>query len=269
MQIRPTPIQVPQRLVAERLSDRLAALLAEQIETGELLPGARLPTEQQIAIGHGVSRTVVREAVHQLKSRGLLISRQGSGVYVSKSPLIQPLRFDATVLDSIDAVVQVREVRRALEGETAALAATRATRAQIATLRRALRDIDHSTAAGGDGVAEDLAFHRALTDAANNPHFGRLLEFLEQYLVEAMRVTRGNEARRVDFMEQVRGEHRAIVLAVAAREPQLARRRAIEHMHGGDRRLQLAGLIADAAPVGVPPHRENAPATRATRLPRT
>jgi GntR family transcriptional regulator, transcriptional repressor for pyruvate dehydrogenase complex len=241
----PPPAAAP-RLVIERLSDRLAARLAAQVESGSLAPGDRLPTEQQLALAHGVSRTVVREAVHQLKSRGLLVSRQGSGVYVSKERRNHALSFDATVLESIDAVVQVREVRRALEGETAALAARRATRLQVAALRRALKAIDKSTAEGGDGVAEDLAFHRALTDAAGNPHFGRLLEFLEQYLAEAMRVTRGNEARRLDFMEDVRAEHRAIVDAVAARQPSLARRRAIEHMQRGDRRLQLAGLIAPA-----------------------
>lgn len=245
MQIKPaSETLVPLHLQAERLSDRLAERLAQQIEREALRPGDRLPTEQQLALAHGVSRTVVREAVHQLKSRGLLRSRQGSGVFVAATPLQHGLAFDASVLDSIDAVVQVREVRRALEGETAALAAERASVAQLAALRRALKAIDRRTAAGGDGVEEDLAFHRALTDAAGNPHFTRLLEFLEQYLTEAMRVTRGHEARRTDFMEQVRAEHAAIVEAVAARKPQLARRRAVEHMQRGDRRLQIAGLIA-------------------------
>lgn len=244
MQIKPSPAQAaPPRLVAERLSDRLAQRLALQVETEALRPGDRLPTEQQLALAHGVSRTVVREAVHQLKSRGLLRSRQGSGVFVAAAPLSRSLSFDASVLESIDSVVQVREVRRALEGETAALAATRASAAQIAALRRTLRAIDRSTASGGDGVEEDLAFHRALADAAGNPHFGRLLEFLEQYLTEAMRVTRGIEARRADFMAQVRAEHLAIVEAVAARQPQLARRRAIAHMQRGDRRLQSVGLL--------------------------
>jgi GntR family transcriptional repressor for pyruvate dehydrogenase complex len=233
-------------LVAERLSDRLAALLRGRLEAGGLRPGDRLPTELELARLHGVSRTVVREAVHQLRSQGLLVARQGSGIYVAEAARHPPLRLDPVAPGSIEDVVQVREVRRALEGETAALAAQRATTAQVAALRRALRALDRSTAAGGDGVAEDLAFHRALTDAAGNPHFGRLLEFLEHYLAEAMPVTRGHEARRADFMEQVRAEHRAIVEAVAARQPRLARRRAVEHMERGDRRLRAAGLIEDA-----------------------
>lgn len=242
----PAPPPAPVRLAAERLSDRLAEHLAWRIESGALRPGDRLPTEQQLALAHGVSRTVVREAVHQLKSRGLLRSRQGSGVFVAAPPLAKDLSFDASVLDSMDAVVQVREVRRALEGETAALAAGRASKAQIAGLRRALREIDRSTAGGGDGVDEDLAFHRAIAEATGNPQFTLLLAFLEQYLREAMRVTRGNEARRADFMQQVRVEHRAIVDAIAARDLAGARRCAVRHLLRGERRLQLGGSFTPA-----------------------
>ncbi|MGY4830070.1 FadR/GntR family transcriptional regulator [Sphaerotilaceae bacterium SBD11-9] len=225
------------RLVAERLSDQLAAHLAAQIEAGALSPGDRLPTEQQLAGMHGVSRTVVREAVHQLKSRELLVSRQGSGVYVAPPPLNRALRFDAGVLGSLASVVQVREVRRALDGEIAALAAERATRSQIAALRRALRAVEE---ARGDGVQEDLNFHRTLAEATGNPQFIRLLEFLQQYLHEAMRVTRTHEAERTDFTSQVDAEHRAIFDAVAARDPQAARRAAVRHMLRGDQRLSVA-----------------------------
>jgi GntR family transcriptional repressor for pyruvate dehydrogenase complex len=80
--------------------------------------------------------------------------------------------------------------------------------------------------------------------ATGNPQFGRLLEFLEQYLQEAMRVTRGIESRRTDFMESVRAEHRAIVEAIAAKDPKAARRCALHHMTHGEQRLEAAGLLA-------------------------
>ena len=193
-------------LVADRLSDRLAALLAGQIERGELTTRYRLPTEPQLAETHGVSRTVVREAVHQLRSRGLLVSRQGSGVFVAPPALHRPLAFDPSVLESVSSVVQIVEVRRAIEGEVAALAARRATRAGVAVLRRALANIDHAVKAGRDGIDQDLAFHRAIAEATGNPHFAAMLEYLEQYLREAMRVTRGNEARHQEFIDAVRAD---------------------------------------------------------------
>jgi GntR family transcriptional repressor for pyruvate dehydrogenase complex len=231
-------------LVAERLSDRLAALLAGQMEQGLLKPGDQLPTEPRLAAAHGVSRTVVREAVHQLKSQGLLLSRQGLGVFVAPESANKPLAFDPTVLESLDAVVQIVEVRRALESEIAALAAQRATRTQVADLRRALRAIDSAVADGGDGVNEDLALHRSIAEASGNPQFSRLLGFLEQYLREAMRVTRGNEARFNDFAHQVRCEHHALVEAIAAGDADLARRLAAEHMAHAAERLEVGGVIA-------------------------
>ena len=234
----------PAQLVAERLSDQLAALLGGRISSGALRPGDRLPTEAQLALTHGVSRTVVREAVHQLKSRHLVSARQGSGVFVAAPQPNQPLEFDPRVLESVQSVVHVVEVRRVLEGEIAALAAERATRAQVAALRRALKDIDSAAAAGQDGVAEDLAFHRVIGEATGNPQFRLLLSFLEQYLREGMRITRGNEARRQDFMDAVRVEHRAIVDAIAARDPAEARRRATVHMVHGERRLVEGGVIS-------------------------
>ncbi len=234
-------------LAGERLSDRLAAELIQGIERGDLQEGQRLPTEAQLSATHGVSRSVVREAVQHVRARGLLRSRQGSGVFVTAAPSHQPLAFDATVLESMDAVVQVMELRRVLEGEMAALAAQRCTRAQLADLRRAVKAIDEATASGHDGVRQDLAFHRAIGQGTGNPQFSLLLAFLEQYLMEAMRVTKGNEARHAEFMQQVREEHRQIVDAVASRDPQAARAAAIEHLCRGEQRLIQGGVIAPSA----------------------
>jgi GntR family transcriptional repressor for pyruvate dehydrogenase complex len=92
-------------------------------------------------------------------------------------------------------------------------------------------------------VSEDMAFHRAIGEATGNPQFVRLLAFLEQYLREAMRVTKANEARHVEFMQQVRDEHRAIVEAIAQHNPAAARKAAIAHLLHGQWRLQAGGVI--------------------------
>ncbi len=233
----------PQRLAASRLSDQLAALIEAQIDRGALAPGDRLPAEQALARQHGVSRTVVREAVHQLKSQGLVRSRQGSGVFVTEPPAHRALAFDPKLLESMDAVVQMVELRRVMEGEMAALAAQRATRAQVAAIRRALAAIDEATARGELGVEEDLAFHRSVGEATGNPQFVRLLAILEAYVRDAMTVTKGHESKRADFMAQVRREHRAILTAIADGNPKAARAAAIEHHLNGERRLILAGVI--------------------------
>lgn len=257
-----SPRQGSPHLVAARLSDRLASLLEAQLQEELLKPGDRLPTEPQLAAAHGVSRTVVREAVHQLRSRGLLVSRQGSGVYVAEPPQHRPLAFDPKVLDSLDAVVHVVEARRAIEGEIAALAAQRATRADVAALRRALAAIDSAAKAGRDGVDEDLALHRAIAQATGNPQFALLLGFLEQYLRDAMKVTRANEARNLRFAVAVRDEHQAIVDAIAAHDAPAARRAATRHMQRAAVRLEQGGVIAARAPVRSATQRRRNPPAR-------
>jgi GntR family transcriptional repressor for pyruvate dehydrogenase complex len=237
------PRAAPQRLESERLSDRLAALIASQIDGGALAAGDRLPTEQQLALAHGVSRTVVREAIHQLKSQGLVRSRQGSGVFVTAPPAHRGFVFDPKLLESMDAVVQMVELRRVMEGEMAALAAARASRAQVAQMKQLLAAIDERCARGELAVDEDLAFHRTIGEATGNPQFVRLLAVFEAYLRDAMTVTKGYESRRADFVAQSRREHHAIVAAIAARDPKAARVAAIEHHLNGERRLIISGAI--------------------------
>jgi len=263
------------RLGAQRLSDRLASVLQGQIESGALAPDARLPTELALAEGHGVSRTVVREAVSRLRSMGLLVARQGSGVFVAPRAAARALPFDPAVLGSLEAVVQIVEVRRALEGEVAALAAARARAADVRRIEQALAAIEAAVAAGGDGVEEDLGFHRAIAQATGNPQFTRLLGFLEQYQRDAMRVTRTNEALRSDFGEQVRAEHHDIAQAIRAGDADGARSAATVHMVNAARRIEDAdapvrNALRSQLPAAKPARQPRHPAqTRLQPQPRT
>ena len=187
------------------LSDQVANALTIEIRSGRLAPGDRLPTEAVLALQFAVSRTVVREAVSRLKSLGLVDSRQGSGVFV-RAAGFSPLNFDAANAVSKGAVVQMVEVRRALEAEVAALAALRRRAADLKRMRQAVRALARAVAAGGDGVEEDVSFHRAIAEAAGNPFLIDTLEYLGQFLRGATRVTRANEARRDDFARQVQDE---------------------------------------------------------------
>jgi len=222
-----------------RLSDRVADALAAELRAGRIAAGERLPTEVTLAAQFGVSRTVVREAVSRLKSLGLVESRQGSGVYAQAAGFT-PLNFDARHAGSRKAVVQMVEVRRALESEVAALAAERRTAAQLQGIRRSIAALDEAVAAGQDGVAEDVRFHRAIAEAAGNPFLMDTLDYLGQFLHGATRVTRANEARRVDFARAVSEEHAHIVQAIADRAPAEAREAAARHMCNAIRRIEQA-----------------------------
>jgi len=223
-----------------RLSEQVAQQLVAQVQQGLLPPGAKLPTEAQLVLQLQVSRTVVREAVARLKSLGLVTSRQGSGVYVNDNAPIAPLQFDSRHARTRKAVLQMVELRRALESEVAALAAQRRSAAGLRRIEIAAKALDKAVAAGGDGVEEDVRLHRSIADAAGNPFLLDTLDYLAQFLRGATRVTRANEARRATFTQQVRQEHLAIVQAIAAADERGARSAAARHMDNAMLRIQSA-----------------------------
>jgi GntR family transcriptional repressor for pyruvate dehydrogenase complex len=231
----------------ESLTDKLAGLLMQRIASGELTPDERLPTEQRLADLFGVSRTVVREAVSRLKSIGLLTSRQGSGVFVAPRHQARALAFDPTVVTSLESVLQVVEVRRGLEADVAALAAERMTSEKARTIGLALEHLEACPPQGTEGVEADLAFHRCIARATENPQYERLLGFLEQYQRESMRVTRTNEALDSGYMVEVREEHRAIAEAVMRGDAVASRQAAMLHMHNAARRLDNAAPLVRRA----------------------
>lgn len=176
------------------------------------------PIGPTLASQYAVSRNLVRETVSRLRSGGLLVARPGSGVFVAAPDAARSLDFDAGVLANLDAVLEVVEMRRTLEAGVAARAATGATAAQRAAIRQALQQVDASVASGSAAVEEDLAFHRAVADAAGNPQFPRLLRHMAQYLRAVVTVTRLNASLSADHRTAVRQVHQAIVDALLAQD---------------------------------------------------
>ena len=107
-------------------------------------------------------------------------------------------------------------------------------------MRGALEAIDAAVAAGGDGVDEDLAFHRSIAESTGNDVMVSTVRYLGEVLRGGIRVTRANEARRGDFIEEVRQEHHAILEAIEAGDARLARAAAYRHMKRAAFRLQDA-----------------------------
>ncbi|NMG73615.1 FadR/GntR family transcriptional regulator [Aromatoleum diolicum] len=222
------------------LADRVRTILEQRIKGGEFPPHSHLPSEPVLAERFRVSRTVIREAVSRLKSEGLVETRRGSGTIVLEPNLATPFRIDVDVRDSAAAVLRVIELRRGIEAEMAALAAERRTATQLAQIRKALAAIDHATQAGGDGVAEDLALHTAISQATGNSLYTSLLNFLTQFIQAAIRVTRTNEAQRDDLAQHTRSEHAQLVDAIARKDVAAARAAALEHMENTAKRVREA-----------------------------
>jgi len=200
------------------LADQVAEALTAKIQANGF-SDSHLPSEQAMAEGFGVSRTVIREAVSRLKAEGFIDTRQGRGAFVRNDRLDVPFRIDLNSKDLLGSLLHIIELRRGLDAEIAFLAATRRKRDQMIAIRRALAEIDKASKAGRDAAAEDLAFHLSIARATGNPLFLELLRFLNQFLYIAIRVTRANEDKRLEFSEQTRVEHMAIAGAIERQDP--------------------------------------------------
>jgi GntR family transcriptional regulator, transcriptional repressor for pyruvate dehydrogenase complex len=221
------------------LADQVTEVLKNKM-VGDEFAGSQLPSEQSMAEGFGVSRTVIREAVSRLKSEGLIHTRQGRGAFVRADRLDVPYRIDLDGENLMSSLLHIIELRQGLDAEIAFIAAKRRKRDQMAGIRHALADIERAAKDGHDAVAEDLNFHLSIAKATGNPLFPDMLRFLGRFLYAAVRVTRANEDRRREFYEQVRGEHAAIANAIQHQDSEAAATAAKSHMLNAAIRLKSA-----------------------------
>lgn len=236
----PEPDKAQGGFAVGTLGSRVADKLRNKIREDALAPGTRLPSEQAMALHFGVSRTVVREAIALLKADGILSTRKGSGAFVCEAGAAHAAKEDEVTEQSVQSLLNLIEVRRGLEAETAALAALRRTPGQLAEIEHALRRIEEAVATGVSGVEEDVRFHLSIAEATGNPYWIKFVEMFAQSMRSAMKVTRANEARRSDFAREVRLEHEEIVRAIAAGDPDKARAAACEHMARAAERVRQA-----------------------------
>lgn len=158
---------------SSRLHDMLAQKLATEIIAGHRLPGDVLPTELDMSISLGISRTAVREAMRILSAKGLIEPRPKRGTCVNEKSawnLLDPDVIGWMFADTPDdrLVRNLFELRLIIEPAAAALAAQRRTVTHLAAMLRALDIMDRDTLFTESGRQADKDFHAALLAAADN-----------------------------------------------------------------------------------------------------
>ncbi len=220
--------------VVDSVVEQLEALIFGGLEFGEALP-----SEGKLAEALGVSRLSVREATRTLEARGLLEIRKGRRPRVAapNGALVGDF-FKIAVRRDPRALLDLIEVRRALEVHIAVLAARRATKGDIADMEMS---IEAQRAAGDESEAfhaADVRFHENLAAASGN----RLLVFLIEAFAEPLRESRlrsfaGHRARG-GGIEDVIQQHQTILDAVKARSPKAAAAAMREHLEQTERDLR-------------------------------
>jgi DNA-binding FadR family transcriptional regulator len=213
-----------------RLADALYGQLLTKIVEGALGEGDRLPSEAEISKMFGASRPVVRQALLQLQSDGLIYSRKGAGSFVRVRPPARLTEFAEPAM--VAAYLRSVEARAALETEAARLAALRCTREHLKAILAAARALEEAFGAERPGQDEDMAFHRAIAEATDNELFPRLLAELQDLMRGSMAMglglTRiGTSLRR----QQVLKEHWQIADAIKEQDAEAAALCMRFHLH--------------------------------------
>ncbi len=215
----------------ESLAEQAAELLTARIRGGEWEIGGKLPGETTLAPQLGVGRSTAREAIRILAGRGILATRQGSGVFVTATDI--PESWDA-VLERAD-IVAVIEARTAIEVEAAALAAERRTSAEVKALRTALDEREQHRSDIGEHVQTDMAFHRGIVVAARSPVLVELFDSFAPRSRQAMTDMLRLRGHHGDVVDQ--GVHERIYEAIAAQDVEAAARLTRAHLRA------LKGLL--------------------------
>jgi GntR family transcriptional repressor for pyruvate dehydrogenase complex len=244
-----------------RVTDEAIDRIKQMIVAGELRPGDRLPREADLAAHLGLSRSSLREAVKALALIRVLDVRQGDGTYVTSLDPTLLLETMGFVLDLHQdaSVLEFFEVRRILEPAAAARAAVRMSNGQVAVLRKLLDELGPEPPVEAL-LANDVEFHRLIAVGSGNRALASIIDSLRQPTYRA-RIWRG--LTQSDAVARTVAEHRAILEAIAGREPDVARSWATVHIAGVERWIQEAVSLdpagspaeprtASAGPVRVP-----------------
>lgn len=227
-----------------RAADAVVRGIEARIASGELVPGAHLPPERDLIDAYGVSRTVVREAVAALASRGLLEARPRFRPVVRRPGPDAALAAAGAVVGHLlresGGVRNLYDTRILLEAALVRHAALHALKGDVAALARAL---DANEAAIGEAepfYATDVAFHAVLYEVPRNPVLPAVHRAFTDWLSDPWRrMPRSPERNHANFLR-----HRDILGAIRDRDPDAAE--AALRSHLGAAWEHVRGILEEA-----------------------
>lgn len=219
----PAPRTLAYTAVFEQLRDRILA--------GDLTPGERLPAEVDLGVEFGVGRSTIREALRALTSQHLIVTTRGvtGGSFVAlpeADDICANLETGVALLTAGKTVTvdQLMQVRHFLEVPAAGRAAEGADPHLVDELSGAL--YDPSTTAGPDTFTHNQRFHLLLLEAVGNP----VVQLIAVPMFNVLGTRFGRDRAPNGFWRTVDADHRHLLQAVAAGDPEAARRLMAEHL---------------------------------------
>ena len=207
--------------------------LEELIIDGTLQPGDKVPSERQLSQRLQVSRPLVREALKELRGRGVIETKHGKGSFVIGMVKSEE---DTALYRLYDRhprlLYDLLEVRELLEGQAAQMAAERGTQKDFYKITKAYTEMTSAKCNRKleDAAYLDHAFHRSIYEASHNPVLVHTLQSLMQLMLNSVMASVSNLYHRDGQKQQIDQHHQQIYQAIIDRQPNTAREAAIEHI---------------------------------------
>ncbi len=214
---------VPERKT-RHLSDYVYENILEKLISGQLDEGVRLPPENELARLFRVSRPTVRQALSRLQADGLVVSRKGSGNYVSRRPSTSLLNLNPGA-GAISEMLKSHELRIALEGDAAALAAARRSTDELAKMKEALDLQEDSASVSNLEVSRaDMMFHETIAEATRNSLFVDIIRSVNEAAKNSWVMwTKLSNKDYKNVVSTVVAEHKKVYDAISRQDPDRAR----------------------------------------------
>jgi DNA-binding FadR family transcriptional regulator len=238
----PAPVE---RRRQRSLAQDVVEQIEERIRAGQLKPGDKLPSEAEFVREHGVSRTVVREAISKLQAAGWVDTQHGVGTFVLEHRANTSFRINPNDIATSMDVLAILELRVSLETEAAGLAAQRRTAEHLAAMRRALDDFEANIDRGGDTVSPDIQFHLTIARATGNRYFVDVMSHLGSTLLPRTRLNTAQypQPELAAYLHRVNQEHEQIYDGIARQD--IEGSRAAMRLHLGNGRERQRRAIAE------------------------
>lgn len=227
----------------------VVAHVRDLILRGELQRGGRLPPERELVQGLGVSRTSVRAGLQVLVTKGVLVTRHGTGTFVADGPPVldsEPLSFLAALHGFSRR--EMFEARQTLEVSVAGMAAERANGDDLAAISDEVTGMFASSDNPQALLAHDIRFHRAVAVASGNPILASLVEMVSSIFYKLRRRT----ATQARDLRPIAETHRQIYQAIRERDRARAERLMCEHLLVAEQDQEVVAALAVAGDVDEP-----------------
>lgn len=211
-----------------RLPDEVASTILASIESRQLKPGDRLPSENELSRRFGVARTVIREAIALLKFDGVVDSRRGVGAFIAAADKRSAFRISPACFEKRKQILQLLQLRTDVQAGASALAAQMRTSRQLSQMESAYRQMASAHASGPKEALEErvdaeLLFYRLITQASGNRYHIDVVGMIESNLQSNLRSAFVKNTAASEFGEDILPEHRAVLDAIQAQDSDAAR----------------------------------------------